>query len=588
MKKIYILTIMVIWFFPRLEAQDISIDSVIIVANNFFSKESPNRSQLYYSIDLDAINDTVLLYCVNYDQGGWVILSSDKSTKPVLAYSPNGKLDMNGSQSPSLRLILKNYRDQVMETKRQKYRSASNIQKWDLLYNNYNFDYRYSRSNNKKVAVKKSSSTFSYTVGEILLGGGTSLYEPEWGQTVCNTGGCWSCDIDYNEYIESCSGGNCVCGHYSAGCGAVAFGQILYYWKFPNKVNDSYYDWELIPQYIDSSTASIKAEHLARLIQDIGSSDVINMHYWSTGSWTLVGAIEDGFENIGFTASKKDRTFYSDATWIQMLKDEIDACRPVLYKGEDGLLSAYKHYWVVDGYDSNDLFHLNLGWNGSSNGWFSIDNIYKTGWPANYNTRQNAIIGISPNCSFLPDQINSTTFQTINQNTGLVHLQAESNISLPSTGTEIETLSGGRLVLSAGGSVTLKPGFSAVSGSYFRGQIITCGSTRYGEISAQKSLNLNSENSVSEIINNNLDDNNKQFEIYPNPNYGEFTISYPSKMNIQKIEVYDINGRKLENYSFNDTNRGKIVYNTDDDYKGMIIVKIITENTLYSKLVIIK
>ena len=52
-----------------------------------------------------------------------------------------------------------------------------------------------------------------------------------------------------------------------------------------------------------------------------------------------------------------------------MLKAELDAQRPVYYAGcsEEGC-----HAFVCDGYASDDYFHFNFGWGGSSNGYYVL------------------------------------------------------------------------------------------------------------------------------------------------------------------------------------------------------------------------
>ncbi len=59
------------------------------------------------------------------------------------------------------------------------------------------------------------------------------------------------------------------------------------------------------------------------------------------------------------------------------------------------------HAFVLDGYDSNDYFHVNWGWYGRSNGYFLInhlspDELGEGGGYGSYNVSQEAITGIRP------------------------------------------------------------------------------------------------------------------------------------------------------------------------------------------------
>ena len=49
--------------------------------------------------------------------------------------------------------------------------------------------------------------------------------------------------------------------------------------------------------------------------------------------------------------------------------DEVAAGRPVLYTGNT---ESGGHAFVCDGYDESGLFHINWGWGGSGDGYFSL------------------------------------------------------------------------------------------------------------------------------------------------------------------------------------------------------------------------
>ena len=48
---------------------------------------------------------------------------------------------------------------------------------------------------------------------------------------------------------------------------------------------------------------------------------------------------------------------YSNSDFMDLLKNELDNGRPMLYRGEDPNTGG--HFWNIDGYDDNDLFHCN-------------------------------------------------------------------------------------------------------------------------------------------------------------------------------------------------------------------------------------
>ena len=72
--------------------------------------------------------------------------------------------------------------------------------------------------------------------------------------------------------------------------------------------------------------------------------------------------------------------------WESILKAELDAQRPMQYKGRK---SSGGHSFICDGYNTDGKFHFNWGWSGNDDGWFTIMGI-------SYSTDQAAIIGIKP------------------------------------------------------------------------------------------------------------------------------------------------------------------------------------------------
>ena len=91
---------------------------------------------------------------------------------------------------------------------------------------------------------------------------------------------------------------------------------------------------------------------------------------------------------------------YTDEEWITMLKADLDAGRPIPYSGVDEVQSV-GHAFVFDGYDNNNMFHINWGWSGSSDGYFTINALTpgSTGWGGggdDYSSSQCAIFGVEP------------------------------------------------------------------------------------------------------------------------------------------------------------------------------------------------
>lgn len=205
------------------------------------------------------------------------------------------------------------------------------------------------------------------------------------------------------------------------GCAATAMAQVVNYHKSPAKTiatipaytTDSRginvpamapttIDWaNMLDDYSGSSTTKQK-NAVATLMKLCGAS--INMNYTSNVSGAMGTAVAPAlvkyfaFDNRIFYA---DRAQFTTLSWESMIYGELAAKRPVFY---DGQSAGGGHAFVVDGYDGNGLFHVNWGWNGSSDNYFllSILNPYSTeGIGASttddgYSFVQHAIINAQP------------------------------------------------------------------------------------------------------------------------------------------------------------------------------------------------
>jgi len=63
-------------------------------------------------------------------------------------------------------------------------------------------------------------------------------------------------------------------------------------------------------------------------------------------------------------ANLQRKNWYSNATWIQRIKENLNQGRPVYYSGS----GSGEHAFVCDGFGSDDYFHFNWGWLGSCDG----------------------------------------------------------------------------------------------------------------------------------------------------------------------------------------------------------------------------
>ena len=223
----------------------------------------------------------------------------------------------------------------------------------------------------------------------------------KWNQTKGN--GCDSCNNDYNKYIpltDSVCNGDTL--RSPTGCTITAIGQVMNYWKFPVMRSDRIrqIDWCNMPDSICCTegieTPEIAKEAVARLMEMLGHDLPV---LYGPGFGFLDPAIALGYLQIDFGYSL-DATYlcreYHEDEWYNIIKDEIQNNRPVIYWAfaHNNPLSA--HTFVCDGYNPNDeTFHFNWG-HGDDGEWVSLSDIYETSQNTHWNDFQCAIIKLEP------------------------------------------------------------------------------------------------------------------------------------------------------------------------------------------------
>lgn len=235
----------------------------------------------------------------------------------------------------------------------------------------------------------------------------------------------WTQDTPMNDHCPRYSYGGYNYPTY-AGCVAIALGQIMCYHQYPAQgkgsvsyTTDSYninvssdlashtYDWtKILPNYVYTQSTSAEREEVAKFVFDVAAAT--QMDFTPSASNTQdFRAAQALVKNFGYDASLQliDHRFYTTTEWTNTLRAELDAKRPVYVSGANvygSNSSVAGHAFVVDGYNADGFFHVNWGWNGSSNGYYLLTDLTPKdkqgigGSNAGYAFMQNAIIGIAP------------------------------------------------------------------------------------------------------------------------------------------------------------------------------------------------
>ena len=347
-------------------------------ALNFMSRTVPtvtksSSCQLAYAEAGQQEGDT-LFYVFNVG-GGFAIVAADDAVKPILGYSPDGHFDPQNIPD-NCRAWLQGYADQIAYVRTQESaRSVSVEAEWNALLSE--------DAASSALAPKSGTS-----VGPLLT--------TKWDQgTYYNS----LCPENTNHYS----------GHVWAGCVATAMAQIINYWEYPahGYGTHSYhlnnygqqsadfanttYQYSLMPDSLDWNTPANQVNAVATLMHDCGVA--VSMNYGANESGAYHYAARAAFinhfgynaqtavRNYGYSTSSgypqlwEESVILEDSVWKRLLKEELDAGRPVYYSGSQNLSGSVGHAFVCDGYDADSLFHFNWGWSGAYNGYFVVGNL---------------------------------------------------------------------------------------------------------------------------------------------------------------------------------------------------------------------
>ena len=301
-------------------------------------------------------------YVFNDDTGkGFVVVAGDDKMGEVLAYSHEASIDM-ANLNPEARYLLDSYR-QVYEK----------------------------LGKNKGLTTRAETATKATDAVQPLL-------KSKWGQ-----------DYPYSKQTQ-----------YVTGCVATAVAQVMYYHKWPaqGKGQESYkvtfdntvrsadftkshYDWDnMLPDYNRRNVTTKQEDAVALLMNDVGIAT--NMQYTNrasgTQSYMAVRALRNYFD---YDAALVTRLNEGVDNFIEIVKKELRNGFPLYISGDSK--TGGGHAWVCDGFDKEDRFHMNFGWNGQANGYYSLATLSVTSTGSEFNGAQHSfnrglhVIAIHPN-----------------------------------------------------------------------------------------------------------------------------------------------------------------------------------------------
>ncbi|MCU0434035.1 MAG: C10 family peptidase [Bacteroidia bacterium] len=206
----------------------------------------------------------------------------------------------------------------------------------------------------------------------------------------------WNQTCFYNDSCPTVSSGG-SCGRAYTGCNATAMGQICKYYAWPVNGLGSHCNTNLPSQCVNftaqtynyaamPNNVTAANSEVAKLLYHLGAA--CNMQYSgvSSNSFFDAAVLKRYFAYTPAMYSSAVFLFNTTQELIDAIKLELDAGRPVYCKGGN-------HFYLIDGYNALDQFHINFGWSGTYDGYYPINSVVT---PAGTFTPSNFIFMIRP------------------------------------------------------------------------------------------------------------------------------------------------------------------------------------------------
>ena len=341
-------------------AGNVTEQQALTIARQFMQGKSFQQKQVHRAA---AVGDNQFYVFNAEGQNGFVIVSADDRTIPVLGYADKGSLELD-KLPVNARQWLESYAEQI-----------------------------------KALGDDVQTSTHPRRV----LGAPVSpLLTCQWNQ-----------GAPYNLQCPLDGEDQCV-----TGCVATAMAQVMYYHKWPQSATSAIpayttstkglnlselpattLKWNLMKDNYTYDETGAAADAVAELMRYCGQA--VQMDYTRNESGAGVSAANlINYFGYSKTAKNISRSNYTTTEWETIIYQELSNKRPVLYSGNSG---SGGHQFVIDGYDNKGLFHVNWGWGGYSDGHFVLSVLNPEGRgigggiSENGFTRfQDAIIGVQP------------------------------------------------------------------------------------------------------------------------------------------------------------------------------------------------
>ncbi len=389
-KKFFILGVFLLLFAVALSAVPVSFHQAEQTAKLKLQVEGKNDYIIKDFYELKGNNGSVLAYVYHLDPQGFIIVTTDTDIVPILGYS-----------------FLNNFE----EVEEGEWTIGHHYVQLDLTLRNEAIPYTSSDviAQNNMLWKKYENNDADYFISQTK---GRDIYPPAgttttggWIEQLYDQGYPWNmyCPIDPQH------GGRSV-----VGCVATAMSMIVDYHRYIDDLyfddSDDYVSNYTSPYiYIDNDHASLDfpsfpelnllldqlrgfyqtntpLDNQMKAVLSFACGVSVEMKYSSDGSGAYCSDVGTALRNkFGFDTAT--HYYSSHPSFYTQMQNDMMSARPC----EMGITGAGGHAINVDGYNTaEDTYHLNYGWGGSYNGWYTLP----SGMPAGFTTVDNAVMNI--------------------------------------------------------------------------------------------------------------------------------------------------------------------------------------------------
>lgn len=383
-------------------AAEITVEQAGIAAHRWLQDDAALGCPLGTEVDCVRTcspQEDAAFHVVKLKGGGFVVMSSDTTREPVVAFSSGD--DLVESDSNPLWVLLKSDlalrvgedvgasgKSGLLKATAGGSSGSDNEAKWNRL-------------------LGKSGGLLRASQGVFLISDVrvAPLVQSKWNQGNVGDSPCYNCYTPNN---------------YVCGCVATAGAQIMRYFEWPrSSVNvakftnshcylqgtqktyttqGGYYDWGLMPLVPNSTITDAQRQAIGKLTSDIGIC--VGMDYdteenggSSSSGYMLAEAFTNRFGYANALAAAWSTDISGNDNMKNALLSNFDAGLPVAI----GLSGAGGHEIVGDGYGySGDTLylHFNMGWSGSDDAWYAPPNM---GGAFNFNMMKEFVCNVFTN-----------------------------------------------------------------------------------------------------------------------------------------------------------------------------------------------